>query len=143
MNVLEENYLRSIILLDYITKKITAKFNKEKISKDEFALKYPAYIELNISLYHMVVFQARKLYEAKIYDGLSNDEWLKLKSFREEITHANQPKSQSLNIIGDVNRDLIPLFNKLSESIYKKYDLENNTDYNNFVEKYIKDLNDL
>ena len=143
MNILEENFLRSVILLDFITKKIERKFRKLKISGSEFAKIHPAYIELNISFYHMVIFQARKLYEAKIYDGLSNDEWLKLKSFREEIAHAKEPKSQSLYVIGDVNNDLIPIFNKLSKSIYLKYDLDNNEDYNNFVEKYIKDLNDL
>lgn len=140
METLEENYLRGIMQLDFITKRITKKYKQLKLSKDEFAKKHPAYIELNMAFYHIVIFQARKLYEAGFRDGLLEDEWFKLKSLREEITHAKRINSKELIEIADVNEDLIPLFNKLSVAIYKKYNLDANEKYQIFVKKYYKDL---
>jgi len=129
--------------LDFITKKITDKYTRLGVAKDEFARTHPAYIELNMSFYHLVIFQARKLYEADLRDGLSNEEWLKLKSYREEVTHAREVQSKGIKKIADVNEDLIPLFNKLSNSIHKKYNLDNNEKYKRFVKAYFKDLNEL
>jgi len=140
MQALEENYLRSIMQLDFITNRITKKYKQLKLSKDEFAKQHPAYIELNMSFYHIVIFQARKLYEAGYRDGLSDEEWFKLKSLREEVTHAKTTNSKELLEIADVNEDLIPLFNKLSVAIHKKYNLDANEKYQIFVKEYLKDL---
>ena len=140
MQALEENYLRSIMQLDFITERISKKFKQLKLSKDEFAKKHPAYIELNMAFYHIVIFQARKLYEADFRDGLSDDEWFKLKSLREEVTHAKNKNSKELLEIADVNEDLIPLLNKLSVAIHKKYNLDVNEKYQIFVKEYYKDL---
>jgi len=78
VQALEENYLRSIMQLEFITKKITDRYTQLEISKENFARIHPAYIELNMSFYHLAIFQARKLYEAKLRDGLSDEEWQKL-----------------------------------------------------------------
>ena len=143
MQALEENYLRSIMQLDFITNRITKKYKQLKLSKDEFAKQHPAYIELNMSFYHIVIFQARKLYEAGYRDGLSDEEWFKLKSLREEVTHAKTTNSKELLEIADVNEDLIPLFNKLSIAIHKKYNLDTNEIYQVFVKEYFEDLDKL
>lgn len=143
MQVLEENYLRSIMQLDFITKKITNRYTQLGISNEEFARIHPAYIDLNMSFYHLAIFQARKLYEAELGDGLSDEEWLKLKSFREHVTHARDPQSKEIRKIGDLNEELIPLLNKLSHVIHKKYNLDVNDEYQEFVEVYFEDLNNL
>jgi len=131
MHILEENYLRSIMLLDHITNRLTSKFNELGVSSKDF------------SLYHLAIFQARKLYEAKIREGLTEKEWLKLKSFREDLTHAREPKSMELREIGDLNLELIPILNKISNSIYEKYNLDNSAFYQNFVKSYMNDLEKL
>ena len=143
MQALEENYLRSIMQLEFITKRITKKYKQLKLSKDEFAKQHPAYIELNMAFYHIVIFQARKLYEAEFRDSLSDDEWFKLKSLREEVTHAKDTNSKELLEIADVNEDLIPLFNKLSVAIHKKYNLDTNEKYQDFVKEFFEDLDKL
>ena len=96
-----------------------------------------------MSFYHLAIFQARKLWEAKLIDGLSNEEWFRLKSFREEVTHAREIQSKKIKKIGNINEDLIPLLNKLSHSIHKKYSLDNDAEYHIFVEAYFEDLNKL
>ncbi len=143
MHILEENYLRSIMLLDHITNRLTSKFNELGVSSKDFSLMHPAYIDLNMSFYHLAIFQARKLYEAKIREGLTEKEWLKLKSFREDLTHAREPKSMELREIGDLNLELIPILNKISNSIYEKYNLDNSAFYQNFVKSYMNDLEKL
>ncbi len=143
MQALEENYLRSIMQLEFITKKITDRYTQLEISKENFARIHPAYIELNMSFYHLAIFQARKLYEAKLRDGLSDEEWQKLRTFRHEVTHARDPESKDIKKIGDLNEELIPLLNKLTQTIYKKYNLDNNVEYQQFVNTYFEDLNKL
>jgi len=143
VQALEENYLRSLMILEYITNKITKVFTKLGVSGDEFARIHPAYIDLNMSFYHLAIFQARKLYEAELRDGLSDEEWFKLKFFREEVTHARDLQSRDIKKIGDLNEELIPLLNKLSHAINEKYNLDKDVEYQKSVEAYIKDLNKL
>jgi len=143
MHALEENYLRTIMLLDSITGKVTRQFKHLNISSEQFVTDHPAYIDLNMSFYHLAIFQARKLYEAEIRYGLTNNEWYKLKSLREEVTHAKRAESKEINRIADINAELIPILNKLSLAIHTKYKLEANRDYQTFVKSYFKDLDSL
>jgi hypothetical protein len=116
MHVLEENFLRSIVLLQYITNRIEKKFLGKKSIYD-FQNRYPSYMELNMVFYHAAIMQARKLFEAGLDYGLEEEKWYKLKLYREEVTHAKNEKSKMLTKIGDLNNEIIPKFNKLSGSI--------------------------
>ena len=114
-----------------------------ELSDEEFKNKHIAYNDLHMTLCHNAIFQARKLYESKLRDGLTDEEWYTLKSFREEVTHARDLESKEIKKIGDINTDLIPLLNKISQSIYAKYKLENDEKYQKFVKLYFEDLNKL
>jgi len=52
-------------------------------------------------------------------------------------------ESKDIKKIGDLNEELIPLLNKLTQTIYKKYNLDNNVEYQQFVNTYFEDLNKL
>ena len=143
MHVLEENFIRSLMLLESLTNKIVARFHELNVTDDEFKHKHVAYSDLHTTLCHNAIFQARKLYEGQLRDGLSETEWLKLKRLREEITHARDVDSQNIRIIADLNSELIPILNKLSHSIFRKYDIENDENFDSFSKVYSEDIDKL
>jgi hypothetical protein len=143
MHVLEENFIRSLMLLKFLTDKILNRFKELNISDEEFKNKHIAYSDLHMTLCHNAIFQARKLYEASIRDGLTEPEWLKLKGLREEITHARDIESQEIKKIADLNSEIIPILNKLSLHIFEKNKIQDDPYFDSFSKVYLEDINKL
>lgn len=143
MQDLELSFLNVFLLTHGITEKIEKKFNESKLNKIEFIEKYPSYADLNQLMYQSALLQARKLWESKLYYNLTEDEWFKIRDWRHEIAHSDKKDKQTLKAIGNLNLELIPILNKLNEAIYKKYNLDGNLKYEEYVNKYLKDIANL
>ena len=141
MHTLEENFIRAVLLANAINNKIDIK--TKLMSKEELkeSLKLIVYQDMSMMVNQMLVFQARKLFEAKELKmnnqlfGLTDEEWKYLKLLREEFTHAKTYESQKLRVLGDANTDLYPLIGKLFDFIVKKH-LLNDDNFNKFNIKY-------
>lgn len=140
---LELSFLNVLLLTHGITEKIGKKFNESKLTNIEFIDKYPSYADLNQLMYQSALLQARKLWEAKQYYNLTEDEWFKISDFRHAIVHSKEKNDQILKVIGDLNFELVPILNKISEAIYEKYNLNGNLKYEEYVNKYLKDIENL
>lgn len=140
MQDLEKSFLNVLLLTHGITEKVMKKFNESKLSKNEFIKEYPSYADLNQLMYQSALLQARKLWEAKLYYNLTEDEWFKIRDWRHEIAHSDKKDKQTLKAIGDLNLELIPILNKISQAIYEKYNLNGNLKYEEYVNKYLKDI---
>lgn len=143
MQDLEKSFLNVLLLTHGITEKIEKKFIESKLTNIEFINEYPSYADLNQLMYQSALLQARKLWEAKLYYNLTEDEWFKIRDWRHEIAHSDKKDKQTLKAIGDLNLELIPILNKLNEAIYKKYNLDGNLKYEEYVNKYLKDIANL
>ncbi|HOD61426.1 MAG TPA: hypothetical protein PKY72_05160 [Bacilli bacterium] len=141
MHTLEENFIRAVLLANAINNKIDIK--TKLMSKEELkeSLKLIVYQDMSMMVNQMLVFQARKLFEAKELKmnnqlfGLTDEEWKYLKLLREEFTHAKTYESQKLRVLGDANTDLYPLIGKLFDFIVKKH-LLNDDNFNKFNIEY-------
>lgn len=140
---LEISFLNVFLLTHGITEKIEKKFNDIKLSNNEFINLHPSYADLNQLMYHASVLQARKLWEAKLYYDLTKNEWFKITEFRHGVAHSKEKEDQSLKVIGDLNHDLIPILNKINRAIYEKYNLDGNLQYEEYVNNYLKDIENL
>lgn len=78
--LLELNYLTSILLLNYYNEKVVKKHKKTQESIELFKLKHPAYIDIPMAFMHIAIISARELYEAKLRDGLSDEDWKRLQN---------------------------------------------------------------
>lgn len=143
MQDLEKSFLNVLLLTHGITEKIEKKFIESKLTNIEFINEYPSYADLNQLMYQSALLQARKLWEANHRYNLTNEEWLKVREFRNEIVHSDDKNKQNLKIIGDLNFELIPLLNKISKAIYEKYNLNGNLKYEEYVNKYLRDIENL
>jgi len=143
MEDLEKSFLNVLLLTHGITEKINKKFIEMKGTPNQFIDEFPSYADLNQLMYHSSLLQARKLWEAKLYYNLLEDEWIKIRNFRHEIVHSDKKSKQNLKVIGDLNFELIPILNKISEAIYQKYNLNGNLEYEEYVNKYLKDIENL
>lgn len=143
MQDLEKSFLNVLLLTHGITEKIEKKFNESNLTNIEFINEYPSYADLNQLMYQSALLQARKLWEAKLYYNLTEDEWFKISDFRHAIVHSKEKNDQILKVIGDLNFELVPILNKISEAIYEKYNLNGNLSYEEYVNKYLKDIENL
>jgi hypothetical protein len=141
MHTLEENFIRAVLLANAINNKIDIKtklLSQEELNK---SLELIVYQDTSMMVNQMIVFQARKLYEAEKLRidnqlfGLTDEEWKYLKLLREEFTHAKTDESQRLRVLGDANTELYTLIGKLFDFIVKKH-LLNNDDFSKFSKEY-------
>ena len=141
MHTLEENFIRAVLLANAINNKIDIKtklLSQEELNK---SLELIVYQDTSMMVNQMIVFQARKLYEAEKLRidnqlfGLTDEEWKYLKLLREEFTHAKTDESQRLRVLGDANTELYPLIGKIFDFIVKKH-LLNNDDFSKFSKEY-------
>lgn len=143
MQDLEKSFLNVLLLTHGITEKIEKKFIESKLTDKEFIDKYPSYADLNQLMYQSALIHARKLWDAEIFYNLTDEEWSKISSYRHQISHSKKEADQKLKSIGDLNSEVIPLLNKISLAIYEKYNLNGNTKYEEYVNNYLKDIENL
>lgn len=140
-NALELNYLTSILLLNYYNEKVVKKHITSQESVESFKLKHPAYIDIPMAFMHIAIISARELYEAKLRDGLSNEDWKRLRELRNSIAHAEKTEDQQIRQLAPTS-EVFDILNKLNHYLYEKYNLDKNETWQKYVRNYYVDLDE-
>lgn len=140
-NALELNYLTSILLLNYYNDKVVSKHKTAQESVESFKLKHPAYIDIPMAFMHIAIISARELYEAKLRDGLSDEDWKRLRELRNSIAHAEKTEDQQIRQLASTS-EVFDVLNKLNHYLYEKYNLENDVTWQEYISNYYKDLDE-
>lgn len=140
-NALELNYLTSILLLNYYNEKVVKKHKTTKESVESFKLKHPAYIDIPMAFLYLAIISSRELYEAKQRDGLSDEDWKRLRELRNSIAHAEKTEDQQIRQLAHTS-EVFDILNKLNHYLYEKYNLEKDQTWSKYVSNYYRDLDE-
>lgn len=138
-NALELNYLTSILLLNYYNEKVVKKHKTTRESVESFKLKHPAYIDIPMAFIHIAIISARELYEARLRNGLSDENWKRLRELRNSIAHAEKIEDQQIRLLASTS-EVFGILNKLNQYLYGKYALGNDETWQKYINNYYKDL---
>lgn len=138
---LELNYLTSILLLNYYNDKVVKKHKTTQESVESFKLKHPAYIDIPMGFMHLTIIYARELYEANLRDGLSDEDWKRLRELRNSIAHAEKIEDQQIRQLASTP-EVFGILNKLNRYLYEKYNLENDETWQKYISNYYRDLDE-
>ncbi|MCK9342861.1 MAG: hypothetical protein M0P33_03005 [Massilibacteroides sp.] len=138
---LELNYLTSILLLNYYNDKVVKKHKTTQESVESFKLKHPAYIDIPMGFMHLAIIYARELYEANLRDGLSDEDWKRLRELRNSIAHAEKIEDQQIRQLASTP-EVFGILNKLNRYLYEKYNLENDETWQKYISNYYRDLDE-
>jgi hypothetical protein len=136
---LELNYLTAIILLNYFNEKVLRKAKASGENNESYKINHPAYLDVTNGMTHLAIISARELYEANYREGLSDNEWFRLKEFRDSIIHAKKIEDQQIRKIASI-AEVFEILNKLNRFLYSKYDLDKDNTWKKYLSNYYKDL---
>lgn len=133
------NYLTSILLLNYYNEKVVKKHKKTQESIELFKLRLSAYIDIPMAFMHIAIISTTELYEAKLRNGLSDEDWNRLRELRNYLAHAEKAEDQQIRHLASTS-EVFNILNKLNHYLYERYILENDIIWQEYISNYYRDL---